>query len=204
MSHQITLIRHGSIGSDLYQRLIGSTDVPLSEEGRRQSRRLISALRERSGSTFYCSPLRRAQETARAALDPYPAEMVLDRDLKEIDFGQWEGMTFEQVNARDADAVGRWASGAVEFAFPGGETIAGFAERVERAARRMAADDTETVVAFTHGGVIRHLICHYLGLPFSNHSLAFEIHYASITTVQIFDDGKGVLTGLNLAPTEKV
>jgi broad specificity phosphatase PhoE len=129
--------------------------------------------------------------------------VVIDPDLKEIDFGQWEGMTFEQVNARDADAVNHWASGAVDFSFPDGETIAGFAERVERAARRMAADDTETAVAFTHGGVIRHLICHYLGLPFSSHGLLFEIRYASIATIELFD-GKGVLTGLNLAPTEKV
>jgi alpha-ribazole phosphatase len=203
VSHQITLIRHGSIGCDLYQRLIGSTDVPLSEEGRRQSQRLTAAFQERSHSTFYCSPLRRARETARAALDPYPAEMVIDPDLREIDFGQWEGMTFEQVNTRNADAVSRWASGAVDFTFPGGETIADFAKRVERAARRMAADETGTVVAFTHGGVIRHLICHYLGLPFSSHRMAFDVRYALITTVELFD-GKGVLTGLNLAPAEKV
>jgi broad specificity phosphatase PhoE len=127
---------------------------------------------------------------------------LVDARLAEVDFGRWEGLTIEQVTADDAEAVERWAKGARDFAFPGGEKLSDFADRVVEVANAMAEDQCETVVAFTHGGVIRHLICHYLGLPFKRHPLLFEIHYASLSTIALFN-GKGVLSGLNLVPSRR-
>jgi len=116
-------------------------------------------------------------------------------NLREIDFGRWEGMSFAEIAAADPAAVDRWAALDDAFAFPEGEGIKAFRERIGAAAERIAADPAGTVVVFAHGGVIRFLICHFLGLP-DRHHLLFDIRPASISEIRI-DGGCGVLTRLN-------
>jgi broad specificity phosphatase PhoE len=197
VSCRVVLVRHGSPAANHQRRFVGSTDVPIADEGRIDLARLAGGLRDLMPAKFYCSPLRRAQETARAVLGETSSELIVDPDLREVDFGHWEGMTFEEARVDDPAAVGRWAAGESDFSFPGGERLDAFVERTHSAASRLAADSADTVVAFTHGGVIRHLICHFLGLPDNRHTLLFEIRYASFTIIELYD-GKGVLTGLNL------
>ena len=79
-----------------------------------------------------------------------------------------------------------------DFAFPGGESLADFFDRVRRAADRLAADETETVLAVTHSGVIKAMLCRLLGLE-PRQYVAFEIAPASLTVVRLFE-GKGVLS----------
>ena len=78
-----------------------------------------------------------------------------------------------------------------DFAFPGGEGLAGFFERVSAAADRLAADDADTVLAVTHGGVIRAMICHLLSLE-RRHYVLFDVDYAAVVVLRLFD-GRGVL-----------
>jgi broad specificity phosphatase PhoE len=118
-----------------------------------------------------------------------------DANLREIDFGRWEGMSFAEIAAADPAAVDRWAALEDAFAFPEGEGIANFRERIGAAAERIIIEPAGTVVLFTHGGVIRFLICHFLGLP-DRHHLLFDVRPASISEIRI-DGGKGVLTLLN-------
>jgi alpha-ribazole phosphatase len=193
MAQSILLVRHGDIGAA--HRLIGSTDLDLSDQGRFESGRLAAAVAAVLPASCYSSPLQRARQAAAAALRGSTASLLFEPDLREVDFGRWEGLTFDEVCARAPQDVERWAAGASDFAFPGGERLADFLERVERVGRYLAADPAERVLAFTHGGVIRHLICYYLGLPWRDHVL-FEVGYGSLTTLKLFD-GKGVLTSLS-------
>jgi broad specificity phosphatase PhoE len=119
----------------------------------------------------------------------------IDANLREIDFGRWEGMSFAQITAADPAAVDRWAALDGDFTFPDGEGIRAFRERIGAAAERIAAVPANTLVLFTHGGVIRFLICHFLRLP-DRHHLLFDIRPASISEIRL-DGGKGVLTLLN-------
>jgi alpha-ribazole phosphatase len=111
-------------------------------------------------------------------------------------------MSFEETRALDPAAVERWARGEADFAFPGGERVADFVERTRAVGARLAADDADTVIAFTHGGVIRHLICHYLRLSDPRHPLMFDVRYASLTIIELHD-GRGVLAGLGLVSTRR-
>jgi broad specificity phosphatase PhoE len=97
--------------------------------------------------------------------------------------------------AADPAAVERWAALDDEFAFPDGEEIRAFIKRIQAVAGRIAADSAETLIAFTHGGVIRLLICHFLGLKTRDY-LLFGVGTASISEIRI-EEGKGVLTRLN-------
>ena len=194
MAQRLILIRHGDLGEGRRGRYIGRTDAPLSALGRRQAEALAGEFARMDGARILCSPLVRCCETARIALGP-GAGFAIDADLREIDFGRWEGMSFAEIAAADPAAVDRWAALAGDFAFPGGEGIGEFRARVEAAAGRIAADPAEKVVAVTHGGVIRLMICLFLGLDV-RHCLLFEVRPASVTELSL-DGGKGVLTRLN-------
>jgi broad specificity phosphatase PhoE len=122
------------------------------------------------------------------------AAVEVDPDLREIDFGDWEGLKFEQIERDYPTMVKAWSEFSLDFGFPGGETLADFAARIEGVARRLAAAESGTVIAFTHGGVIRALICHFLGLPLRDY-LLFDITPASVTTLRLWDE-RGILAGL--------
>lgn len=193
MARNLILIRHGEIAGDCRGRYIGRTDVSLSAEGSRQAESLAAVLESFGDVRILCSPLLRARRTAEISLKG--RNFSIDRDLREIDFGRWEGMSFSQIVAADPFAVDRWAALDDEFAFPDGEGIGAFRKRIRVVAGRIAADSAETLIAFTHGGVIRLLICHFLGLKARDY-LLFDVGTASLSEIRI-EDEKGVLTRLN-------
>ena len=194
MAKSVILIRHGDLGEACRGLYIGRTDVPLSEGGKRQAAALAGELRRLNGAHFLCSPLLRTRETAEMALGAVDA-CDIDPDLREIDFGRWEEMGFAEIAAADPAAVERWAALDEDFAFPGGESLGGFSKRIGAVAGRIAVDPAGTVVAFTHGGVIRYLICHFLGLEDRNY-LLFDVKPGSLCELSL-DGGKGVLVRLN-------
>lgn len=195
MCTDLICIRHGEISDKFRGVFVGKTDIPLSPVGKRQARRLRELLRPHPGTTFLSSPLQRCLETAQIAAEPFGIAVEIEEGLREIDFGLWEGLSFEEIAAASADAVADWASFDRDFAFPEGERIGCFLDRIARIGGRLSSLDAESAVVFTHGGVIRALICHYLNLSPSNY-LLFEVRLASATTIRLFEGG-GILTGLN-------
>ena len=109
-------------------------------------------------------PAPRAAQTAEILRSATGCAPETDPDLREIDFGRWEGKMFSEIRDSSPEDVERWARFAPDFAFPGGESMRDFLDRVGRAADRLAADEAETVLAVTHGGVIKIMLCHLLGL----------------------------------------
>jgi alpha-ribazole phosphatase len=193
MADYIDLVRHGSVGSARDGRYLGSTDAPLDTVGRRQVEALAELIRaKRRCGRCVCSPLRRAVQTAEILCSATGYIPEADPDLREIDFGRWEGKTFGEIRDSSPEEVERWARFEPDFGFPGGESLADFFDRTRRAADRLAADDAETVLAVTHGGVIKAMLCHLLGLE-PRRYVAFEIAPASLTVVRLFE-GKGVLS----------
>jgi broad specificity phosphatase PhoE len=194
MTKRLVLARHGEIDPQYAGRFLGRTDVPLSDRGLRQAAVLAPALRARHFDTLCVSPLRRAVQTA----DPLGGNHHVDPDLREVDFGRWEGRSFAEIadtGGGEDGLIDRWRKSASDFSFPDGESLRGFVARVARVADRLAASPADTVLAITHGGVIRAAICHLLGLDPRNY-LLFDVRHASITTIDLFD-GRGVLVGLN-------
>jgi alpha-ribazole phosphatase len=192
------LMRHGEAEGGRKGVLLGQTDAPLSETGRAQCRLMKDVLLASdptwSRARFVSSPQARARETAEIVLAGRGATLEIDTDLREIDFGDWEGSAYSDVEREYPEAARGWSEFRPDFAFPHGESLADFGARIERAAGRLAAADTETVVAFTHGGVIRALLCHFLGISQRNY-LLFDIGLASVASLRLWD-GRGVLTGL--------
>jgi alpha-ribazole phosphatase len=193
MADYLYLVRHGSTGSARDGRYLGRTDAPLDAVGRRQVEALAVLLRsKRRCGRCVCSPLRRAAQTAEILRSATARVAEVDPNLREIDFGRWEGKTFSEIRDSSPEEVARWARFAPDFAFPGGESLRDFLDRVRRAADRLAADEAETVLAVAHGGVIKAMLCRLLGLD-PRRYVVFEIAPASLTIVRLFE-GKGVLS----------
>jgi broad specificity phosphatase PhoE len=140
------------------------------------------------------SPLLRAQQTAKIVSVHLGLAFDTDSDLREIDFGAWEGLTAEEIEKRYPGALAQWISPREETAFPGGESLREFDGRVERALARIVAERTETVLVFAHGGVVRALICGLLGLGPEGFWL-FEVKPATVARIDLHD-GRAVLAEL--------
>jgi len=195
MAKRLLLVRHARVVADRVGRLIGATDLPLDDFGRRQCCGLAARVAELVPGRCYSSPKQRCAETAQVVAGNLA--IAPDDDLREIAFGRWEERSFEEIRQTDPDLVARWAAFAPDFAFPGGEGLAGFLRRVHAAADRLIAEPAETVLAVTHGGVIRAMICHLLRLDPRQYVL-FHVGYAALAVIDL-DDGRGVLTALEPA-----
>lgn len=191
---ELLLIRHCE-SSCVQERYIGRTDTSLTQKGMLQAQKLALRLKHLKNPMVISSPSRRALETARMVTQEAGQVIRTEEDLQEIDFGRWEKMTFQEICAGDPELVGQWANGGMDFHFPEGESLSDFWKRAGRMEHRIRIVPEETVIAVTHGGMVRFLVCRFLGLNPKLHP-AFEILPGSITTIHLFD-GNAVLSGLN-------
>jgi len=147
---RLLLVRHGETDWNADGRLQGQTDPPLNDSGRRQARLLAHELAEEEFEAIYSSDLSRARETAEIVGSRVGLPVELDPDLREKDWGTWEGLTTVE---RDH----------VEFV---GESTEAHAERMLRALRRISErhPDSLSVLVVTHGGSMRRVQAATLGL----------------------------------------
>jgi broad specificity phosphatase PhoE len=146
----LLLVRHGETDWNAEGRLQGHTDRPLSDYGRRQAQQLAGELEDEVLEAIYSSDLARARETAEIVGERLGLPVVLDPDLREKDWGTWEGL-----NAVERDRV--------EFV---GETTEAHQERMLRALRRIAErhPGDGRVLVVTHGGSMRRVQTAAMGL----------------------------------------
>lgn len=189
---QLILLRHGKI--DYPNRYVGSRDVPLSPHGVSQIKALKNTFRDKKVDRIVASPMLRCKQSCELLFDD--CNIVYNNDLREIDFGRWDGMTFQEIVADDPGLVKQWANWSLDFCFPGGESIGHFVDRVQKVGKELASLKEETVVVVCHGGVVRALLCYYLGLGPENY-LLFQVEKGKFSTLDLYGD-RGVLTGLNL------
>ncbi|MCP5058908.1 MAG: histidine phosphatase family protein [bacterium] len=152
----LILVRHGETDGESSVRYHGSTDVGLSAEGRAQMRRVAGELRNEPADLYVASTLKRSW--AAAGIVSGGAQVRMEADLREIHFGRWEGLTREEIQARDPALFEDWQAGAAGFEYPGGELRADFRERIGRALERIASAPGYTAIAVLHKGVIREIV----------------------------------------------
>lgn len=153
---RILLVRHGETDGESSVRFHGSTDVDLSAEGREQVARAGRQVRRQPIDRVVASPLRRSWRAAWIAGGGAPVR--LESDFREVDFGRWEGLTKEEIQARDPILCEDWQSGADGFGYPGGESREEFRARVGRGLERLLAADVHSALLVLHKGVIRLIV----------------------------------------------
>ena len=176
---RLILVRHGETDSNKARLALGQADIELNEHGRWQAQRLAASLKHEPIAAIYSSPLKRALATAEPIASSHGLEVQVDDGLIEMDIGEMEGLTFQQVAERHPHFLQAWLGDQVAYeAMPGGERLLDVQERAWQAIERIRErQEHGTVAAVTHNFVILTLFCRVLGLELADfrrlrHSLA--------------------------------
>ena len=163
---RLLLVRHAEPDESMQGRCYGSLDVPLSAAGLRRAAAVGEALRDHDIAAVYTSPLERAFETARAIATAQGVEPIARDDLRELDFGELEGMRYDDIAAEHPELYRFWMDDPASVRFPGGEGLADLRRRVlTEVAGIRARHAGEAVAVVAHGGVVRVVLADVLDLP---------------------------------------
>jgi broad specificity phosphatase PhoE len=162
---RLLLIRHAEPDAAALGRCCGRLDVPLGDAGRRHARALAEALREPALAAVYASPLARALETARPVAAAHGLAPVACDALRELDFGDVDGLRFEEIEAGWPDVFRAWTETPETVCFPGGESLGDLRARVLPAVAALRArHEGEAIAVVAHAGVLRVVLAEALGL----------------------------------------
>jgi probable phosphoglycerate mutase len=152
---RILAIRHGQTVWNADSRIQGHTDIELDELGRWQAERLAQALGDDELHALYSSDLKRAQQTAAPLAARKGLNTRLDVGLRERGFGEFEGLSFAQIEQRWPDQAQAWRRRDPDFGARGGEVLRDFRDRVVAAVARLArVHRGQHIALVTHGGVL--------------------------------------------------
>src|SRR5450755_3362310 len=164
MTTRIYLVRHGATVLSAEDRFAGMTNVPLSDAGRDQVRRLSARLKEDRISAFYASPMDRTIETARILAAPHEKDVIPREGLREINHGRWEEKTRAEVERLYPEEYARWETDPFSFAPQGGESGLSVTARALPALLEIVSAHPDGYVAIaSHKATIRLLVCSLLG-----------------------------------------
>jgi alpha-ribazole phosphatase len=179
---RLLLVRHAEPTPDVRGRCYGTLDVELSADGREQAAALGDALRDEPIDLVVSSPRLRAVQTAAALGRP----VEVDDRLCELDFGDFEGRTYEELERDEPELFRAWMSSPTTVRFPNGESYADLRARATAALADVRAR-AECAVVVTHGGVIRAGLAAWLELP--DHAIfRLDQRYCGITIVEWLGD----------------
>lgn len=181
---RLLFFRHAEV-EEAYHRVFGGRiDMAISALGREQARALADYVCRRfTLDALYASPMRRVQMTLEPLLARLPLQPVIDPDLREVDFGAWTGLRWEQISERFGVTAFDWLDNLERGTMPDAEPEEMFRRRLERVLERILREQAgKTVAVACHGGVIRMALAVLLDLPL--HKMThLEIDYASLTWV---------------------
>lgn len=183
---RLYLVRHGETMANREFRYVGTRDDPLSAHGQKQATQLAEALSGLPVAAVYSSPLQRTYNTALAIAVRHSLEVQSVEDIRECDFGEWEGLSRAEVLERspeDSQRLREWEHDS-SIAPPGGESFEALQQRVCVAVERLAqAHPDQAIVLVSHVGPIKVLLSAALGAPLSS---AFRI-FLDPATISVVD-----------------
>jgi alpha-ribazole phosphatase len=180
----VCLVRHGSVVGAETRRFIGHLDVALSPLGVAQLDALSRRLEDVAFDAIYCSDLVRTRHSAEILAAPHALTPVRDSALREFAMGEWDGLTAEEIRARDARAFEAWMADVGRFQFPGGESLPDLVARAIPVFEALVARHAGgTIAVVAHGGSNRAILCHALGLG-PERLLALGQDYAALSVLE--------------------
>lgn len=193
MGCRVFLIRHGETVWNKDARIQGQVDIPLSEKGIEQAKALSERLKKLNFAGIFSSYLSRARETAAIIAEPHNRQVEVVPGLQELNFGEWEGMTMEEIHKEYTSMTKAWWANPLTTRIPGGETLAELAERSVRAIKGIIERyPDQQVVVVAHGGTIRSIVGSVLGLDL-NQYWRLRQDNASLSIVEFHNWDKGIL-----------
>lgn len=194
---EIILVRHGETDSNIRGTYCGWTDPELNERGKTQARRAAELLKAEKLNAIYASPLKRAYGTAAIINRAHNIEIITDERLKEQNFGEWEDLTYAEIEEKYAEECIKWKNDWMNYCIKGGENPARVYGRVSDFMDTIAgAYKSGTIMVVTHLGCIRMILAHMLGMAMEGF-WRFRVDNSGISRL-VVNDGYAYLKALNL------
>lgn len=182
---KIYFVRHGSIKSNKLKIYAGWGEEELDEEGIDQARKVGRLLRDRNIDVIYTSPIKRAIQTAEIiATHFYGLKIIIEKGLKEMKLGPWEGLSENEIAIKYPEEFKLWNSKPVKLKLPGRETLSTVQNRAVKAVRKILSNQNRDAIAVTHVVIIRCLFLYYNNLNLNSYK-KIEVPNASVFTLQL-------------------
>lgn len=188
MCVKLILIRHGETDWNRRRKYCGFSDIPLNRNGKEQARRSCRILGREKVNKVYSSDMKRTLQFAKIIFKDMPVECF--PELREINFGVFEGLTYREIMDRYSEIYTKWIKSPFAVSIPCGESLKDLAGRVKRAlAKILSSNHGGTVAVFTHAGPIKIILSEILKLK-ANKIWNIEQDLASISIIE-FVNGRG-------------
>jgi alpha-ribazole phosphatase/probable phosphoglycerate mutase len=158
----IVFIRHGE--TDMAGRFCGHSDPDLNATGKREAIRVAEEISMLNIARIYSSDLRRAAQTAQAIAERVGINVDYSTGLREICFGQWEGLSWQEIESQFLDEAGKWLREFPLQSALGGESYSAFTARVEAIIEELIQEpEVSTIAVIAHRGVMRYALTRFFG-----------------------------------------
>jgi len=194
---QLFLVRHGETQGNALLRYQGSTDIPLNDKGIAQAQCLSRHLQATRLDAVYSSTLSRARQTADIIAAPHHLDVEAFDALQEVNFGIWEGHTYEEIRQRWPGQIEAFYASKGKLKAPGGESFRDVTARSVRQVEELLArhSDGDTVMIVCHGGTLRCLLFGLLGLPIED-IWVFQQYNTAVNRMECYPNRR-ILTLMN-------
>jgi Fructose-2,6-bisphosphatase len=191
---RLILIRHGETLWNKEGRIQGTSDIELSAVGIEQARLLALSLKDQPIGAIHASPLKRALQTAQIINEHHHKEVQTNRDLMEMDQGDFEGFSFKELMARQKDFLNKWIADPASVKMPNGESLAELQARAWRALETIISKE-ETALVVAHNFTIAAILCRIKKISLSDFR-GNSVGTASKTIIH-FQNGEPLIETLN-------
>ena len=192
-------MRHGETAWNAEHRVQGQLDVPLNAIGEAQARAASKVLAQEKFDAIYSSDLARARQTAQPVANFLSKDILLEKELRERHYGIFERLTYAEVKLRYPEDYARFEARDPDYAFRTGESLREFSARSIAVVSRIAnRHENQSILVFTHGGVLDKLYRFITGLPLSA-SRDFGIPNAGLNRIEVTPDGWRILAWADTA-----
>ncbi len=193
---KVFLIRHTETIWNEAHCFIGRTDLGLSKKGKESALKLAERLKSVDFTRIYSSPTRRTMETVEFINSKSNQKVYTVEDLKEINFGAWEGKTIEEIKEENPNIIVNWLKDPISESIPDGEQWSDFGQRVRSAYQDIISNNSAgNILIVSHGGPLKNILGFILDLPTTSY-WRFSISHGSISVVE-YEQEKTYLTLLN-------
>ena len=189
---QLILIRHGETLWNKEKRVQGMSDIELSEAGIKQARKLAWSLRDAAIAAIYASPLKRAFQTAEIINDFHGRTIETCDNLMEMNMGDFEGLSFEDLMARENEFLRRWIAEPASVRMPNGETLSELQDRAWAGIERIIGR-RENALVVSHNFTIATILCQLRNLSLAEFRKAC-VGNASKTVIHIQNEEACIVT----------
>ena len=193
---QLILVRHGETQYNEKGCYCGWEDSPLTDKGLEDVQQILKQLEGEELDLIISSDLNRTIKTANMINEFHKTERLIDKDLREINFGVWEGLNYEEISSQYPLECENWHRDWIEYRIPQGESLRQMYERVTNSIDiHIQSNPNKSILVVSHGGSTRAILAHLIGRGIEDY-WKYKINHGGITKIEI-SAGFPVLTALN-------